>query len=345
MSIAKERGADQAASYQKHVLNEMNRIARGDVPEAGRLAGGIPAPFQQALRRLSATVHSYRSAAETERERDRLTGLLRGAAFRQRVAAQIGQLPPDTGAGVLLILYLKGLNRINETLGRHAGDRALALAAGRLTAGLNRAVPGNAAVPPVIGRLGGDKFGMFVEGASLAWAQRCAQMLRVALNEPFFFESTSVIIGGSIGIAAWPEHGGNCDTLFQSADSALREAKAAGGNLCVTFDESIRQRARMTAATEAMLPEALNSNQLELYFQPQLRISRDDTPAAEALLRWNHPERGVVMPQDFLPLAERAGLMNDRGDRASRTSRNALPHRGEPERVGTRPARFDRPCA
>ncbi len=297
------------------VLDCIEHIANGNFSELLRLQGGMPIAFQRALTRLASSMQKHADAAGRAGERDPICGLLTRSSFRDHcVQRLVRDGRPEPAA--LLFIDLDEMKHVNDGLGYAAGDQLLALAATRMQLALD-AVHGAAAddMPkPILSRLGADEFGVFAEGASAAEGTRYAQAVLTVLREPYFFKNRHIVVTASIGIVAEPGKDRSFEQLLLAAEMAMAEVKAAGRNGCAVYHDDMGMRSRDRAIDVAMLRRALAEDQFRLVFQPQFRVEDGEgEPAAEALLRWHHPERGIVMPDAFIPVAEQSGLIHDLG--------------------------------
>jgi diguanylate cyclase (GGDEF)-like protein len=248
----------------------------------------------------------YATASMTRaRERESLHDLLTGLPNRTLMIERTDEaVSTAADAGMHVALFLLDLDRfkeINDTLGHRVGDELLQLVGRRLTATLRP--------DDVIGRLGGDEFAMLVPNledpkAALDLAER----VRMSLVEPFHYDGISHEIDGSIGIAIYPAHGSDFETLLQRADVAMYVAKGRGTGVQV-YSTEIDRHSTVRLGMLAELRTALENSDLELHYQPKADLRTGDVVGVEALLRWRHPERGLIQPDDFLPLAEQTGLM------------------------------------
>jgi diguanylate cyclase (GGDEF)-like protein len=238
---------------------------------------------------------------EHEALHDLLTGLPNRTLLLERTNEAV-QAARDTRSHVgLFLLDLDRFKEINDTLGHHVGDELLQLVGRRLTAVLH---PGD-----VIARLGGDEFAMLVTNLEdPREALDLAERVRMALVEPFRHDGLSHEIEGSIGIALHPAHGADFETLLQRADVAMYVAKERGTGVEV-YSTEIDRHSTVRLGMLAELRTALENNDLELHYQPKADLRTGDVVGVEALLRWRHAERGLIVPDDFLPLAEQTGLM------------------------------------
>lgn len=236
---------------------------------------------------------------------DSLTGLANRAFLLRRVEEAVAALPRDGSGVAVLFCDLDDFKDVNDSAGHSEGDRVLVDVARRIEAVL--------APDDVAARLGGDEFIVLRPRATgTAEAETLAAELLDALAAPLVANGQPVVVGASIGIA-WGAPGATADALLRDADAAMYAAKAEGKRRAVIFSDEHRARVARVAQTEAELRRALAGGELEMYMQPVVDL-RDGRPvAAEALVRWNHPERGVVGPDHWLHVAEAAGLMPELG--------------------------------
>jgi diguanylate cyclase (GGDEF)-like protein/PAS domain S-box-containing protein len=196
---------------------------------------------------------------------------------------------------------------VNDTLGHPVGDALLKAAAERLR---NCVRDGD-----TVARLGGDEFAVVQMGLTdLSGATRLAARIVEALEAPFDLLGHQVVIGGSVGVAVSPDDGLDCDELLKKADMALYRAKADGKGTFHFFERAMDEQLQARRALELDLRKALAEGQFELFYQPLFDLEADRVTGCEALLRWFHPERGMVSPGEFIPLAEEIGLIGALGD-------------------------------
>jgi predicted signal transduction protein with EAL and GGDEF domain/FixJ family two-component response regulator len=241
-----------------------------------------------------------------------------------KVAAQVNR-------GVaLLYVDLDQFKRINDTLGHETGDALLRKVAERLQAGLNLDADGDEPVVPLnngelgltgperargrLARAGGDEFIVVLTGrADVTQAQSAARRIISILAAPFQQESYELVVTPSIGIAMYPEHGGDAQSLLKNADGAMYEAKAGGRNQLRVYDSTMNVRALKRLSLEMELRRAVENSSLEVYYQPKYQARNLKLIGGEALLRWFHPERGQIPTADFIAVAEESGLIGEIG--------------------------------
>ncbi len=229
---------------------------------------------------------------------DSLTDLPNRFQFNQRLTRQAHNDHSELG---LMYLDLDQFKIINDTLGHGFGDLLLKGVARRL----ETCISGE----EIVARLGGDEFAILFKTADLDYIQSVGASIISALSIAFRLDDHDVIVGTSIGIAIAPLHGKDASTLLRNADLALYEAKAQGRNRQVVFETGMDEAAQLRRALELDLRGALGKQELCLHYQPLVRIEDGETLGYEALIRWEHPERGVVMPDAFIPIAEESGMI------------------------------------
>jgi diguanylate cyclase (GGDEF)-like protein len=237
---------------------------------------------------------------EHEATHDSLTGLPNRALLVRRAAEYLSA--PDANVSLLLV-DLDHFKSINDTLGHPTGDRLLQAAAHRLQAVLRQT--------DTIARLGGDEFAILLSDTQAPDdAERVAKAVLAALATPVVVDGLRLSVEGSVGIAHYPADSRGVDELLAHADIALYQAKTArGSSRTYSRDHDDSSVSRLTLAAE--LRSALARDELVLHFQPQHRISDGRLVAAEALVRWHHPQRGLLPPSEFISLAEDSGLAHD----------------------------------
>lgn len=200
---------------------------------------------------------------------------------------------------------------INDTFGHLAGDTALEIVAERLTA----ALPDKS----VIGRLAGDEFAVILKGfgpggAGTAATDKLAKSLLDRLADPFFVHGHEVFMTASMGIAYYPDDAANVIDLIRNADAALYTAKKAGGNIFSVYLPEMNEAAVDHLMTKSRLKRAFERDELLVHYQPKFNVETGEIYGAEALVRWEHPDRGMILPSDFIPIAEESNLIIEIGE-------------------------------
>ncbi len=233
---------------------------------------------------------------------DPLTGLPNRVLLDDRIAQAMAHADRDGLSFALLVCDLDRFKLINDSLGHHAGDELLQEVARRLTA--------MSGVGDTVARFGGDEFVMVANSISdPAEAQNMATSVIAALLAPVRIAGIDIHTTPSIGIAVYPADGDSNEALLAHADAAMHAAKDAGRGNARRYAPGMRRGAQRSVQLESDLHAALAQRQFVLYYQPKVDIRAGLVRSAEALIRWVHPERGVVSPGDFIPLAEECGLI------------------------------------
>jgi diguanylate cyclase (GGDEF)-like protein len=239
---------------------------------------------------------------------DGLTGLANRTAFRRAVDRAFADAK---GAGKhfnILLLDLDNFKNVNDTLGHVAGDDLIRQVAGRLKSAIGPA--------DLVARIGGDEFAIvqMPSGDSRAAAVALADRLIELIGTPYDLDGHEAIVETSIGIAQSRTDGADTDQLVNSADLALYQAKAAGRNIFQMFEATMAADARSRYELQNELRRAIARDEFEVYYQPLVDVRTMQVCGAEALIRWNHPQRGMVMPGMFIPIAESTGLIMQIGE-------------------------------
>jgi len=244
---------------------------------------------------------------------DQLTKLPNRMLFNDRLQHAITRAKRAKKIVGLMFIDLDRFKSVNDTLGHHAGDLLLQEISQRL-ANIVRA-------QDTVARLGGDEFTIILEDLSYAEdAAIVADKLLLALQEKIVIGGNDIFIGGSIGISIYPADGGNTENIVKSADMAMYQAKEQGRNRYQFYTDELAQYAEKRFQIENRLRQALDNNELEVYYQPQIDISTGKLVGAEALVRWNDPEKGLISPADFIPIAEETGIIEPLGNWVLRTA-------------------------
>jgi diguanylate cyclase (GGDEF)-like protein/PAS domain S-box-containing protein len=237
---------------------------------------------------------------------DALTGLPNRHALYNRLDDTIDAASSEEREFALHFFDLDRFKSISHAYGHHNGDLLLQAVAERM---LSRLGPGD-----FIGRLGGDEFAIIQTGIgsgdeAAIRARTLAETIRASLTDPFVIDNISIHTSCSIGTALFPRHGETSDSLQQSADLAMYQAKSRGRNMVSLYEPGLQASVRDAAQIETDLRAALIRNELVLHYQPQQDTQTSAIVGVEALIRWGRPGHGIVYPDRFLPIAEEAGLM------------------------------------
>jgi diguanylate cyclase (GGDEF)-like protein len=252
---------------------------------------------------------------------DDVTGLPNRVMVRQELTRALSLAKRNGTTVSLLSLDLDNFKRINDTLGQRVGDQALREVAKRLVQSTRKCdivsieEYDQQTGDDTIARLGGDEFMIVLTAVKSAEESAVvARRIREALAVPIAVGNEEVVVSTSIGISAFPSDGTTAEQLVKNADTAMNHAKAGGRNRYQFFDSSMNARAFERLSLETNLRKAIQQDQFEVYFQPKIAIATGQVVGAEALVRWNHPELGVISPVDFIPVAEETGLIVPLGE-------------------------------
>jgi len=262
---------------------------------------------------LQGVVHDVTELKEAESTAKRLavTDLLTGLANRLGLEARLHALVKDhiftqRGGFILMLVNLDEFKGINEGLGLPAGDEILRATTTRLS----HCVKSN----DTLARVAGDTFGIVLHNVALGEdADKVANRILHALRQNYFIDGSPIRLHASIGITLFPHDSTDVPSLLRHAELALDKAKAIGGNTAVFFDSALAEVAEQRHHLENDIRLALRNRDFRLYLQPIVDLRNNRLAGAEALIRWQHPSRGLVPPDAFIPIAEQTGLINDIG--------------------------------
>lgn len=266
----------------------------------------ITKPFNWSV--LKHRVHRMLLAANAQRRiqhlayHDALTGLPNRMLFMDRIDQAISRAQREDGQFALLFIDIDHFKVINDSMGHDAGDQLLNLISARLRDVLRKS--------DTVARLGGDEFTVIIE-----YLQHPDDVIQItknilsALDLPAEINGKEVYVGGSIGIAMYPQDGENFGVLLKNADTAMYKAKELGRNTFQFYASEMSHKAMQRLELENQIRTALKEDQFEVYYQPKVDLQGNKCIGVEALVRWNHPQRGFISPDDFVPLAEEIGLI------------------------------------
>ncbi len=266
--------------------------------------GGRPASVGTLLD-LSAQKAAERRIRELA-DFDPLTGLPNRRLLRDRFAQLLAAAERDEGEIALIFLDLDHFKRINDSLGHSVGDDLLCEVSGRLSAAVRRI--------DTLARLGGDEFIFALPGIHAAAAAEVARRLLDVCVTPFVVGGHELTITPSLGISIYPQDGKDLETLLKNADAAMYRAKEVGRNTFQFYASEMNTATLERLLMESNLRRALNQNEFVLYYQPLVNLQSGLIIGVEALIRWMHPDLGLIMPDRFIHVAEETGLINPIGD-------------------------------
>ncbi len=277
-------------------------VAHGQFHQEIQVNSGIVEvdDLTQSLEFMRSELVKQTETMEHQALHDGLTGLPNRALLHDRIDQALYHPHEAEDRIVLLLIDLDHFKEINDSFGHLAGDNVLMESAIRLKQVVRKC--------DTVCRLGGDEFAVLLPTADEDAGANVAEKLHAALSETINIDQYSLRIGASIGLVTYPEHGDDFETLLGNADIAMYAAKKSGGGVKVYNDEMNKDSfKKLTLASD--LRVAVGTGQFFLMYQPKLDMLSSTINSAEALLRWSHPEKGLISPADFIPLAERTGLI------------------------------------
>ncbi len=329
-SLAEYISADDMDRLQHHLLTKVSSHLSGRIELDIRLADGTSRPvmlmisnirgrrsLEQCFQVMIVDISDYiererrlRNAKDFLEEmalHDSLTRLPNRTLFRDRLQQLIDQRVSNNARIAVIYIDLDGFKPINDTLGHAAGDVVLQAISNKVRHMLN---PGD-----TMARLGGDEFAIIMNNpADTQSALRYAQAIADLIRDPINIDEAVVSISSSIGVSMFPEHAQNFDALVKGADASMYRAKQAGKDRVVLFAKKSFDHIHRHSVLETSLPHAVNKDQLILHYQPIYCARTKNISSLEALVRWQHPTLGTVMPGEFIPIAEKTDHIVNIGD-------------------------------
>jgi diguanylate cyclase (GGDEF)-like protein len=307
LAIVREQNPDLPFIFVSGTIGE-------DTAVAAMRTGAHDYIMKSNLARLAPAVEREMRDAAVRRERhlanqrvaylayhDSLTDLPNRALFQDRLQQAILRSMRDARGVTVLLIDLDGFKEVNDELGHHAGDLVLQEVAMRLRNALRAS--------DTVARLGGDEFAVLLPGTDVNRAELAARKVLHDLEHPFVAEGRAMVVSASIGIAGVPWHASSGDELMQKADSAMYLAKNDKTGYTV-YNPERDQRIYQRLSLAHSMRQAIDSRQFSVDYQPIIHISTGTVLALESLVRWNHPELGRLLPDDFIRVAEHTGLVN-----------------------------------
>ncbi len=252
-------------------------------------------------------IRQYRAQLEHQAHHDTLTGLANRTLLNDRLQQAIAHCHRQGSMLALLFIDLDHFKLVNDSVGHTAGDQLLRLAANRLAASVREG--------DTVARLGGDEFVLLlVDEPNADAVSHAVERVLETMEAPYRIQGKEFRTSCSIGVSLYPDDGADAETLLKNADAAMYRAKAAGRNAFHFFTAEINAQLSERLALERDLRRALQNDELLLHYQPKVGLADGSLIGAEALVRWNHPEHGLLSPARFIPVAEETGLIVPMGE-------------------------------
>ena len=281
-----------AAALHHQIMQTYRRL--------GGVLGGIYLLLGLIAWSTTRSLRRYAAQQEYEALHDGLTGLPNREEFRNRAARELAGVRRDGGGGAIVLVDLNRFKEVNDTLGHHAGDELLQVVADRLLPGLRAG--------DTLARLGGDEFALILPGLAAADVLPRMLRLREELTREAIIEGVPLNVEASFGVALYPEHGADVEELLQRADAAMYQSKRGATDVVLYAGGGVANPTQWLVV-QAELRHALQRDELVLVYQPKVDLADGTINGVEALVRWQHPERGLLPPSEFLPAAELSGVI------------------------------------
>ena len=282
-------------------------IANTDITQNGQLEFVLVLLDTSRQQQIESQLRSAKDYLERLATHDALTGLPNRIHFTEALRTAMFNARKAKRQLALLYFDIDGFKGVNDQYGHHVGDALLREIANRLrvrTREVGR-----------LARLGGDEFTLIMEHRGCYESLlAAADKVRIAISEPITIPSAPILqVSASIGIATYPKFAKTPRQLIQYADNAMYQAKGLGGDCVVKFSSLHQEKLKRTAALENDFRHSIQRSDFVLYFQPIVNCCNGQLDTLEVLVRWNHPEYGMILPDEFIPMAERSGLINELG--------------------------------
>ncbi len=301
---------NDAGANIRLVERQAKALARGDLTSPVLLEnapGGLGASLQEAVQTLAASLserEEFRRRLAHEASHDGLTQLPNRKACLEQLSAGLARSERTNSTLAVIFIDLDGFKTVNDQFGHPAGDFVLETTSARLLGGVREG--------DHVGRLGGDEFVVIAEPvASVEEAELLAERLLASISAPIALGKATVRVGGSIGISLFEQDGATADEMLRDADLAVYKAKDNGRNQVVVCDDELRATVVEQGELEHALRDAIENDELSVYYQPIVDPLTDKHVGLEALIRWIRPGVGLVPPDSFIPFAERSDLIID----------------------------------
>jgi diguanylate cyclase (GGDEF)-like protein len=281
------------------VLTVSRKIVKRDFDESDvHTVNTVVGQMSTALQR-----HSLLLEVQHQARHDSLTELPNRRAFEEYLQEALADESKVDNKKAVLFFDLDGFKNVNDSHGHAAGDAVLQQVATRMVECIDEEI--------MLARLGGDEFSVVLPDLEqCSDAQDCAQTFLDSFIESFHVDEHELDIGVSIGISFYPKDGVKSDDLIRHADMAMYQAKRRGRNCIVSFDHDLAKSSRVEQDREIELRKAVSEQEFDLWYQPQVSLKTGLVTGVEALIRWQHPTKGIVAPTNFIPLAEELGLIS-----------------------------------